>query len=239
MGVSCRSSATHLHRYVDYFHGASNYFQSKRRFTEVKQLFNVFARHALYISEFLGLHIFFFFLRPHKTHWCLSSNVHAEVYSLHKFLATKTLKRPSSSSSYTAAGVDCSGDGRVRVLDGRAVAAAWQEELAVEAADIRIRGGRPPGLGVILVGDRPDSQLYVARKQEACERAGVHADVRRLPATISQISLRRSLKALCSDPNIDGILVQLPLPPHIDEEDIIEHIDPQKDVDGFHPLNVG
>ena len=128
---------------------------------------------------------------------------------------------------------------RARVLDGRAVAADWERELAKTVREIQDRGGRPPGLGVILVGDRPDSQVYVARKQEACERVGMHSVVRRLPASISQVSLRQAVRALCADPSVDGVLVQLPLPPHIDEEDVIEHFDPGKDVDGFHPLNVG
>ena len=128
---------------------------------------------------------------------------------------------------------------RAVVLDGRGIAAAWQDELALQVADVKARGGRPPGLGVILVGARPDSQLYVTRKQEACERVGIHSVVHRLPEGTTQIALRRAVRALCADPLIDGVLVQLPLPGHIDEEDVIEHFDPRKDVDGFHPLNVG
>lgn len=128
---------------------------------------------------------------------------------------------------------------RAVILDGRAVAAAWQDELALEVADVKARGGRPPGLGVILVGGRPDSQLYVTRKQEACERVGIYSVVQRLPESTTQLALRRAVRALCGDPLIDGVLVQLPLPGHIDEEDVIEHFDPRKDVDGFHPLNVG
>lgn len=128
---------------------------------------------------------------------------------------------------------------RAAILDGRAVAAAWQDELAGQVADVRARGGRPPGLGVILVGDRPDSLLYVTRKREACDRVGIRSVVSHLPADTSQVGLRRAVRALCADPAIDGVLVQLPLPGHIDEEDVIEHFDPGKDVDGFHPLNVG
>lgn len=125
------------------------------------------------------------------------------------------------------------------LLDGRAVSAAWQDELAAEVARIRAAAGRPPGIGIVLVGERPDSQLYVARKTEACERVGMYSDVRHLPSSVSQRDLRSTVQKLCSDPLIDGILVQLPLPRHIDEEDIIESFDPAKDVDGFHPLNVG
>lgn len=128
---------------------------------------------------------------------------------------------------------------QTRILDGRSIAAAWQDELSGQVEKIKASGGRPPGLGVILVGDRLDSQIYVSRKQEACQRIGIKTVVRHLPATSSQMGLRRSLLALCADHTIDGILIQLPLPPHIDEEDIIEHIPPGKDVDGFHPLNVG
>lgn len=125
------------------------------------------------------------------------------------------------------------------VLDGRAVAANWEAELAEQVQAIRDRGGRPPGLGVILVGSRPDSLVYVTRKREACDRVGMHSVVRRLPASVSQMGLRQAVRALCADPSVDGVLVQLPLPPHIDEEDVIEHFEPGKDVDGFHPLNVG
>jgi len=126
-----------------------------------------------------------------------------------------------------------------RILDGRVIAATWQHELALEVADIKSRGGRPPGLGVILVGDRPDSFLYISRKQEACRQIGMHSVVRHLSSSISQVALRRAVLAMCADPSVDGVLVQLPLPGHIDEEDIIDHFDPGKDVDGFHPLNVG
>jgi methylenetetrahydrofolate dehydrogenase (NADP+) / methenyltetrahydrofolate cyclohydrolase len=133
----------------------------------------------------------------------------------------------------------CTINKSARILDGRAVAASWQDELALEVTDIKSRGGRPPGLGVILVGDRPDSLLYVSRKQEACKQIGMHSVVRHLSSSISQVALRRAVLAMCADPSVDGVLVQLPLPGHIDEEDIIEHFDPGKDVDGFHPLNVG
>ena len=119
------------------------------------------------------------------------------------------------------------------------MAAAWQEELAAQVAALRAAGGRAPGLGVVLVGDRPDSALYVARKREACERVGVAASVVRLPAAAPQAALRAAVRTLCEDPLVDGVLVQLPLPPHIDEEAVIDSFDPGKDVDGFHPLNVG
>ena len=129
---------------------------------------------------------------------------------------------------------------RAVILDGRAVASAWQEELAAGVASTRAAAGcRPPGLAVVLVGDRPDSALYVARKREACARVGVHSSLLHLPTGVTQEELRRAVRATCADPSVDGVLVQLPLPPHIDEEDVVESFDPGKDVDGFHPLNVG
>ncbi|KAL4458107.1 hypothetical protein ABPG75_012972 [Micractinium tetrahymenae] len=129
--------------------------------------------------------------------------------------------------------------GQAQVLDGRAVAAAWQEELARDVRDVLTKGGRPPGLGVVLVGSRPDSLLYVSRKREACERVGMFTEVRQLSASVTQRQLEAAVAALCCDPRIDGVLVQLPLPAHIDEEAVIDKFDPQKDVDGFHPLNMG
>ena len=99
--------------------------------------------------------------------------------------------------------------------------------------------GRPPGLGVVLVGDRPDSHVYVLRKREACESIGLVSKVKYLNETCSQANIQSAVRSMCKDETIDGVLVQLPLPRHIDEEDVIEHFDPGKDVDGFHPLNVG
>lgn len=110
---------------------------------------------------------------------------------------------------------------QARVLDGRAVAAEWQEELAAAVREVRARGGRTPGLGVVLVGSRPDSLVYVARKREACERVGIRAELHHLPASVGQRELEACVRRLCADPAIDGVLVQLPLPPHINEEAII------------------
>lgn len=127
------------------------------------------------------------------------------------------------------------------VLDGKQMSLDWQDEMAVHARLIRDRAGRPPGLGVVLVGDRVDSQVYVMRKQEACDRVGIMSQVKYLPSGehVTQRQIRQAVTSLSKDPCIDGVLVQLPLPKHIDEEDVIEHFDPRKDVDGFHPLNVG
>ena len=126
-----------------------------------------------------------------------------------------------------------------KLLDGKRCALEWQQEMAKEVKDIVAAAGRPPGLGVVLVGDRPDSHVYVLRKREACESIGVVSKVRYIDDTCSQATIRQAVQSMCEDEMIDGVLVQLPLPPHIDEEDVIEHFDPRKDVDGFHPLNVG
>lgn len=99
--------------------------------------------------------------------------------------------------------------------------------------------GRAPGLGVVLVGERSDSMLYVARKREACERVGVSCAVTHLSGGTSQAELVRAVGRLCEDPALDGVLLQLPLPSHIHEDAVIEAFDPDKDIDGFHPLNMG
>lgn len=126
-----------------------------------------------------------------------------------------------------------------RPLDGRAVAAAWQRELAADVPALTQALGRPPALAVIVVGQRPDSLLYVSRKLEACTQVGIQAMLHRLPGTVRQEQLIARVKTLCEDPKIDGVLVQLPLPAHINEDEVINVLDPCKDVDGFHPVNVG
>ena len=130
--------------------------------------------------------------------------------------------------------------GETILLDGKACGQQWQEELGLQVQKIVSTTGRPPGLGVVLVGDRLDSHVYVMRKREACESIGIVSKVKYLPGDfVQQHHVRQAVQSLCKDPTIDGVLVQLPLPSHIDEEDVIEHFDPRKDVDGFHPLNVG
>lgn len=104
---------------------------------------------------------------------------------------------------------------------------------------MRRRAGRAPGLGVVLVGDRPDSLLYVTRKREACERVGIAERLVRLPGDCTQRQAQEVVRALCADPDVDGMLVQLPLPRQISEEAVMDAFDPGKDIDGFHPLNMG
>lgn len=128
---------------------------------------------------------------------------------------------------------------RARVLDGKAVAAEWSAELEKQVPSLTAALGRPPGLAVVLVGCRPDSVLYVSRKEEACQRIGINCQILHLPDTISQSDLQEAVRQVAADVAVDGVLVQLPLPRHLDEERVMEFLDPRKDVDGFHPLNMG
>lgn len=126
-----------------------------------------------------------------------------------------------------------------QILDGDAVAKLHREQIA---QDIRLRteqGYRPPMLAVILVGEDPASQIYVRNKRAACEYVGINAVDYNLPLNISQIELLALINKLNKDPLVDGILVQLPLPFQINVTDIVESINPNKDVDGFHPYNLG
>ncbi len=122
-----------------------------------------------------------------------------------------------------------------RIIDGRAAAAALRETVAARVAAL----GYQPGLTVVLVGEDPASTVYVRNKDRAAAAAGIAARTRRLPAETTEAALLDVVCGLNADPAVDGILVQLPLPPHIRARAIIEAIDPAKDVDGFHPVNVG
>lgn len=125
-----------------------------------------------------------------------------------------------------------------RVISGKQVAADIRRELAGKVEELRGRGV-VPGLGVVLVGDDPASHSYVKGKEKACQELNLHSVVKRLPATASQTEVLAQVEAFNRDPAIHGILVQLPLPDHIDEQQVIFAIRPEKDVDGFHPINVG
>jgi methylenetetrahydrofolate dehydrogenase (NADP+)/methenyltetrahydrofolate cyclohydrolase len=126
-----------------------------------------------------------------------------------------------------------------QIIDGKRIAQAVRAEVAQGVAALRARGARVPGLAVVLVGDNPASAVYVRNKRRACEEVGLHSIAHDLPATTSESELLQRLQALNADPAIDGILVQLPLPPQIRARAVIEAIDPAKDVDGFHPYNLG
>lgn len=126
-----------------------------------------------------------------------------------------------------------------KLIDGKAIAASLRQDVGQRIEQRVSQGLRRPGLAVILVGEDPASQVYVRNKRKACEEAGVLSRSHDLPADTDQDTLLKLIEELNTDPAIDGILVQLPLPEHIDTETVIEHIRPDKDVDGFHPYNLG
>ncbi len=124
------------------------------------------------------------------------------------------------------------------IIDGKAIAQEIRAELAREIVQLKQRGVTP-GLAVVLVGEDPASKSYVTAKEKACHEIGIFSDDNRLPASTSQSELMALVRKLNADPKIDGILVQLPLPKPLDESEVLLAIDPDKDVDGFHPTNVG
>lgn len=123
------------------------------------------------------------------------------------------------------------------IISGKEIAAQIRSELAEEIVGLK-KQGVTPGLGVILVGEDPASKSYVTAKEKACEEIGIHSDDNRLPADTSQEDLIALVEKMNGDPAIDGILVQLPLPSHLDEQAVLMHVS-DKDVDGFHPMNLG
>lgn len=125
-----------------------------------------------------------------------------------------------------------------RIIDGAKVAADMRAELKEHVAELK-KKGIVPGLGVILVGQDPASKSYVTAKERACAEIGIYSDDNRLPAQTSQNDLITLIKKMNADPKINGILVQLPLPKHLNEAQVLMTISPDKDVDGFHPTNVG
>jgi methylenetetrahydrofolate dehydrogenase (NADP+)/methenyltetrahydrofolate cyclohydrolase len=130
------------------------------------------------------------------------------------------------------------GTGAAKILDGKALAARVRAEIAAEARRLATKGIKP-GLAVVLVGDDPASQIYVRSKSRACQEAGFRALDHNLPATTPESDLLTLVGALNANPDVDGILVQLPLPPTIDARRVLLAIDPRKDVDGLHPENLG
>lgn len=125
-----------------------------------------------------------------------------------------------------------------KIGDGKDLARRMREKLSIQVADLRARGV-VPGLAVVLVGDDPASKVYVASKGRACEQVEIYSDQINLPADTSQRELLSVVQELNRRPDIHGILVQLPLPPQIDEQAVLLAVDPDKDVDAFHPVNVG
>jgi methylenetetrahydrofolate dehydrogenase (NADP+)/methenyltetrahydrofolate cyclohydrolase len=126
-----------------------------------------------------------------------------------------------------------------KIIDGKNIAASLRTRIAIEVARLKTAHGVTPGLAVVLVGADPASEVYVRNKTKAVTEAGMNAVDRHLPATVSEVDLLTLIAALNADPTVNGILVQLPLPKHIDAQKVIHAIAPDKDVDGFHPLNVG
>jgi methylenetetrahydrofolate dehydrogenase (NADP+)/methenyltetrahydrofolate cyclohydrolase len=124
-------------------------------------------------------------------------------------------------------------------IDGKAAALRLRAEVASEAAALKAAHGVVPGLAVVLIGDDPASQIYVRSKTKALEEAGMRSIDRRMPANTEHAELIGVIDELNADPAVDGILVQLPLPRHLAAGDVLDAIDPAKDVDGFHPINVG
>ncbi|MEE2799825.1 MAG: tetrahydrofolate dehydrogenase/cyclohydrolase catalytic domain-containing protein, partial [Pseudomonadota bacterium] len=126
-----------------------------------------------------------------------------------------------------------------QLIDGKQIAANLRKEIASKVAERKQNGLRLPGLAVILVGSDPASQVYVSHKRKDCEEVGFLSRSHDLPATTSQQELLDLIDHLNDDPDIDGILVQLPLPAHLEASQLLERIRPDKDVDGFHPYNIG
>lgn len=126
-----------------------------------------------------------------------------------------------------------------KILDGKMIAEKIKEDVKIKVADLKIQHGLTPGLAVIIVGEDPASKVYVNRKHKACEEIGIYSEVIRMSAEASEQELLSKVAELNDADNIHGILVQLPLPAHINTETVLDSIRPDKDVDGFHPINIG
>ena len=125
------------------------------------------------------------------------------------------------------------------LIDGKTIAAELREELKKEIINLKSKTNKVPGLTVILIGDMAPSQIYVRMKEKAANEVGLRSEVIRYPESVEEKKVLDKIKELNKDDNVSGILVQLPLPKHIDKQKVIETIIPSKDVDGFHPMNVG
>ena len=168
-------------------------------------------------------------------------------------VARRLTSRPSSSSSSPSSSPFGTNARRARrsttttttramaaeIIDGKAIAQAVRDEVRDKVSAMRAATGKAPGLAVVLVGERKDSQTYVRSKKKACEEAGIVSFGTDLPEDATEEEVLAVVAAYNADPNVHGILVQLPMPKHIDEERVLSAIDYEKDVDGFHPLNIG
>ncbi len=126
-----------------------------------------------------------------------------------------------------------------KLIDGKAIAAKVRAKAAEDVAELVAQGYAPPGLATVLVGSDPASEVYVGMKQRMCEKLGMESFSFSLPAESSQEEVEKKVQELNDDPKVNGILVQLPLPGHLDDEAVLKAISPEKDIDGFHPLNMG
>lgn len=126
-----------------------------------------------------------------------------------------------------------------KLLDGKALGQRIQDQLKAEVERLTSTYGRPPGLAVLMVGDNPASATYVRNKKRACDKLGITSFGQHFPANVSQVEVEQAIHRLNQDPNVDGILLQLPLPEHLNAVYLLHQINPDKDVDGLHPLNLG
>ena len=126
-----------------------------------------------------------------------------------------------------------------KIIDGKAISKQIREEIAAETLEFAAKSGFKPGLAVVIVGEDPASQVYVRNKRKACDEVGFYSESYELPAETTQEELEALVDKLNNDDKIHGILVQLPLPKHLDETRVLLRINPEKDVDAFHPYNVG
>jgi len=127
----------------------------------------------------------------------------------------------------------------MKIIDGKETAKQIKKEIAAEVAELIDNKGKDPHLAAILVGEDPASQTYVRNKEKSCQEAGILSSIYRYPSGITQRELLDAIEYINNDDDVDGLIVQLPLPDHISEKKVIESINPAKDVDGFHPMNVG
>jgi methylenetetrahydrofolate dehydrogenase (NADP+)/methenyltetrahydrofolate cyclohydrolase len=149
------------------------------------------------------------------------------VKSAHHQVTQKTFLNIAMHSTYA------------NLLDGKALAQRIQTQLSEQVDQLLLTNGRPPGLAVLMVGDNPASAAYVRNKERACAQVGIASFGRHFPTNTSQEELEQTIQALNQDERVDGILVQLPLPDHLDAVTLLHQIDPDKDADGLHPVNLG
>lgn len=149
------------------------------------------------------------------------------VKSAHHKVTQKTFLNIAMHSTYA------------NLLDGKALAQRIQTQLSEQVAQLLLTNGRPPGLAVLMVGDHPASAAYVRNKERACAKVGIASFGRHFPTNTSQVELEQTIQALNQDERVDGILVQLPLPDHLDAVTLLHQIHPDKDADGLHPVNLG